>query len=78
MTIKQLLFPFKYSDSIQLNDCQREKLKYLYEEDIMGEELVAEEYAIKTGRTLFTDTMISAILWTLIFTCILITLLLIF
>ena len=64
-TIKQMLWPLREANKIELSN---EHLEYLYDLNISGEETISTEYHIKTDRFLLKDTMISIFWWVIVLT----------
>lgn len=61
----RLLFPLWYASRIPLTDEQKQLFNDDY--DGCGADMVEDQYELKTGRSLFVDTLLSALLWALIF-----------
>lgn len=74
--LKQILFPLSVLKNKQLIEKHKSELQQLNENlDYMcGEDIVAEEYSILTGRELLTDTLISSTIIGILCTIIIVTL----
>jgi len=70
-TLWNIVFPLSYSEKFELSDKDREYINSLYGE-ALGEEIVAIEYELKTGRDLLGDTLIGSLVGAICFVAIIV------